>query len=142
MADAHPQGARPFARAQYVDKFRSLADGVPEVLRQLTRRLTGQLRAADTVSRHGGEEFLVALPGLGLREACAAIDNARAVLARQVLRRADDGASLGRVRFSWTVWQTRMRGCRVVRKTRSTAVKSLRSAGLIRASVQAFILVR
>ena len=30
VADAHPQGARPFARAQYVDKFRSLADGVLE----------------------------------------------------------------------------------------------------------------
>ncbi|WP_199554285.1 GGDEF domain-containing protein [Sandaracinobacteroides hominis] len=61
------------------------------------RRLAGE---AGFAARHGGEEFLVALPGLGLREACAAIDNARAVLARQVLRRADDGASLGRVSFS------------------------------------------
>src|SRR5699024_5337402 len=30
LADAHPHGARPFARAQYVDKFRTLADGVIE----------------------------------------------------------------------------------------------------------------
>ena len=28
VADAHPAGARPFARAQYVEKFRRLADGV------------------------------------------------------------------------------------------------------------------
>ncbi|PKW16730.1 MmgE/PrpD family protein [Saccharopolyspora spinosa] len=28
VADAHPAGARPFAREQYVAKFRSLADGV------------------------------------------------------------------------------------------------------------------
>ncbi|WP_394214384.1 MmgE/PrpD family protein [Brachybacterium vulturis] len=28
VADAHPQGARPFAREQYVHKFRSLADGL------------------------------------------------------------------------------------------------------------------
>ncbi|NEM91482.1 MmgE/PrpD family protein [Galbitalea soli] len=28
VADAHPLGARPFARAQYVHKFRTLADGV------------------------------------------------------------------------------------------------------------------
>lgn len=28
VADAHPLGARPFARAQYVSKFRELADGV------------------------------------------------------------------------------------------------------------------
>ncbi|UQN31143.1 MmgE/PrpD family protein [Brachybacterium kimchii] len=30
VADAHPQGARPFAREQYVQKFRSLAEGVVE----------------------------------------------------------------------------------------------------------------
>jgi 2-methylcitrate dehydratase len=30
VADAHPLGARPFARAQYVQKFRTLADGVLE----------------------------------------------------------------------------------------------------------------
>ncbi|MGP5682226.1 MmgE/PrpD family protein [Brachybacterium alimentarium] len=28
VADAHPLGARPFARAQYIQKFRSLADGL------------------------------------------------------------------------------------------------------------------
>jgi 2-methylcitrate dehydratase len=28
VADAHPQGARPFGRAQYIDKFHTLADGL------------------------------------------------------------------------------------------------------------------
>ena len=28
VADAHPRGARPFGRAEYITKFRSLADGV------------------------------------------------------------------------------------------------------------------
>ncbi|WP_101652279.1 MmgE/PrpD family protein [Brevibacterium ihuae] len=28
VADAHPHGARPFARANYVEKFRTLADGI------------------------------------------------------------------------------------------------------------------
>ena len=28
VADAHPLGARPFGRAQYIDKFRILAEGV------------------------------------------------------------------------------------------------------------------
>ena len=27
-SDAHPLGARPFARAQYIQKFRTLAEGV------------------------------------------------------------------------------------------------------------------
>ncbi|MCU1480274.1 MAG: 2-methylcitrate dehydratase [Subtercola sp.] len=30
VADAHPLGARPFARKQYIEKFRTLADGVLE----------------------------------------------------------------------------------------------------------------
>ena len=30
VADAHPQGARPFAREQYIGKFRSLAEGLVE----------------------------------------------------------------------------------------------------------------
>ena len=28
VADAHPLGARPFAREQYINKFRTLADGL------------------------------------------------------------------------------------------------------------------
>ena len=28
VADAHPLGARPFARADYIGKFRTLAEGV------------------------------------------------------------------------------------------------------------------
>ncbi|EOM75481.1 MmgE/PrpD family protein [Rhodococcus rhodnii] len=34
VADAHPLGARPFAREQYVDKFRILAEGVIEPAEQ------------------------------------------------------------------------------------------------------------
>jgi 2-methylcitrate dehydratase len=30
VADAHPAGARPFSRDQYIAKFRSLADGILE----------------------------------------------------------------------------------------------------------------
>lgn len=34
VADAHPRGARPFARADYVSKFRSLAEGVVDPAEQ------------------------------------------------------------------------------------------------------------
>lgn len=68
------------------------------------RRVAGEQALA---GRHGGEEFLVLLPGLGLHEAAAALDSCRAILARQVLRRADDGASLGRITFSAGVSQMR-----------------------------------
>ncbi|WP_066905868.1 2-methylcitrate dehydratase PrpD [Millisia brevis] len=34
VADAHPLGARPFAREQYIDKFRTLAEGVIEPAEQ------------------------------------------------------------------------------------------------------------
>ena len=34
IADAHPLGARPFARAQYIEKFRTLAEGIVSVAEQ------------------------------------------------------------------------------------------------------------
>jgi diguanylate cyclase len=75
-----------------------------EVLRCVATHLQTHARRGagerGMAGRYGGEEFLVALPGLGLAEAAAALDNARAILARQVLRKADDGQSLGRVSFS------------------------------------------
>ncbi|MEU3275366.1 MmgE/PrpD family protein [Saccharomonospora sp. NPDC006951] len=43
VADAHPAGARPFAREQYIAKFRTLADGVIEE--------ADQNRFLETVSR-------------------------------------------------------------------------------------------
>ncbi|OXM51302.1 MmgE/PrpD family protein [Amycolatopsis alba] len=62
VADAHPAGARPFAREQYVAKFRTLADGVIA--------LADQDRFLDTVTRLGeldaAEVAGIALPaGLG-----------------------------------------------------------------------------
>jgi 2-methylcitrate dehydratase len=51
VADAHPLGARPFARQQYVAKFRTLAEGVVAEAEQarfleLTARL-GELTPAE-----------------------------------------------------------------------------------------------
>ena len=53
LADAHPQGARPFAREQYIEKFTTLADGVVSA--------SEQQRFLDTVQRLGelsGDELL------------------------------------------------------------------------------------
>lgn len=75
-----------------------------EVLRCVAGHLAAHARQAAGeaafAGRQGGEEFVVVYPGLALGAALAAMDSARARLARQVLRRADDGASLGRVSFS------------------------------------------
>ncbi|MFW0796027.1 2-methylcitrate dehydratase PrpD [Gordonia sp. CPCC 205515] len=46
VADAHPLGARPFARDQYVGKFRSMADGVVDAAEQ-DRFLTAAAQLAD-----------------------------------------------------------------------------------------------
>ncbi len=55
VADAHPLGARPFGREQYVAKFRTLADGVVDPAEQdrfldaataAARADAGELRSA------------------------------------------------------------------------------------------------
>ena len=92
-----------------IDHFKRMNDrwghGIgDEVLRCVATHLQAHAKRSAgegaMAGRHGGEEFLVMLPGLGLAEAAAALDSARAILARQVLRKADDGQVLGRVSFS------------------------------------------
>jgi 2-methylcitrate dehydratase len=60
VADAHPAGARPFNRGQYVAKFRTLADGViaPDVQNRFLEAVT---RLPDL---DAGELAAVALPGV------------------------------------------------------------------------------
>lgn len=74
-----------------------------EVLRCIGGHLANHAKKAGNgaiAGRQGGEEFLMLLPGMSLQQAAAAIDAARAQLVRQVIRRATDGASLGRISFS------------------------------------------
>jgi 2-methylcitrate dehydratase len=60
VADAHPAGAHPFNRGQYVAKFRTLANGViaPEVQNRFLAAVT-QLPDLDA-----GELAALALPGI------------------------------------------------------------------------------
>lgn len=85
-----------------------------EVLRCVGGHLghcAARLGKGAVAGRHGGEEFLMVMPGLLLQQAAAAVDQARAQLARQVIRRATDGASLGHISFSAGVAARRPADC-------------------------------
>lgn len=73
-----------------------------EVLRYMGTFLAHCLRGRPEsfVGRYGGEEFIAAFPGVALGPACSAVEAIRSALARQVVRRASDGARLGRLSFS------------------------------------------
>ncbi|MDR5699419.1 MmgE/PrpD family protein [Agromyces aerolatus] len=59
VADAHPLGARPFARADYVRKFRTLADGVLEAA-EIERFLGLAERLPELTAAEVGELNIVA----------------------------------------------------------------------------------
>ncbi|HIZ37974.1 MAG TPA: MmgE/PrpD family protein [Candidatus Ruania gallistercoris] len=63
MADAHPLGARPFAREQYVAKFHTLADGVAEP-EEVSRFLEVVGRAEDLAPEGLFGLHITAAPGL------------------------------------------------------------------------------
>jgi diguanylate cyclase (GGDEF)-like protein len=105
-ADGEPgtaagQGALTVAMLD-IDHFKAINDtyGHPvgdQVIRALAWLLKGRLRSSDLIGRYGGEEFLIALPGVSLEQAIAVIDRIRSDFA--ALPHAHPGGAL-RATFS------------------------------------------
>jgi len=69
-----------------IDRFKSVNDRFGHsigdlALRMFAERLQSNLRGVDLIARMGGEEFLIALPGVNLSAACAAAERLRSVAA-------------------------------------------------------------
>lgn len=65
-----------------IDRFKSINDnyGHPvgdQVIRSIAWLLRGRLRNSDLVGRYGGEEFILALPGISIDRACELINKIR-----------------------------------------------------------------
>jgi diguanylate cyclase (GGDEF)-like protein len=65
-----------------IDHFKSVNDafGHPvgdQVIRSLAWLLKGWLRASDVIGRYGGEEFIIAMPGVDVSEARSVLDGIR-----------------------------------------------------------------
>lgn len=79
----------------YNDKFGHTAGDI--VLKKISRITTDSLKGSNSViSRFGGEEFCVILPGIGKLEACDIADNLRGQIEREktVLRRQETHVSV------------------------------------------------
>ncbi|NUP60428.1 MAG: MmgE/PrpD family protein, partial [Pseudarthrobacter sp.] len=63
VADAHPLGARPFARAQYVNKFRTLAAGLVEEA-EIERFLAAVERLPELAAGELDQLNITAAPGV------------------------------------------------------------------------------
>jgi 2-methylcitrate dehydratase len=73
VADAHPLGARPFAREQYINKFRTLAAGLVEekeidrfldAAARLPELAAGELDQLNIAAARGVIDFAAAPKGL------------------------------------------------------------------------------
>jgi len=80
---ALPTGSRLAVAMIDIDHFKSVNDayGHPvgdQVIRSLAWLLKGWLRGTDAIGRYGGEEFIVAMPGVSAHEARGVLDGIRA----------------------------------------------------------------
>jgi diguanylate cyclase (GGDEF)-like protein len=83
MVEQTPAGGALTVAMIDIDHFKSINDtyGHPvgdQVIRGLAWLLKGRLRSVDLIGRYGGEEFMVALPGVPLQQAAPVIDRIRA----------------------------------------------------------------
>ena len=92
VADEAARTGQPFALMMLdLDRFKTVNDTFghrvgDEVLIETARRLVSNLREIDLVARHGGEEFLIAMPETGLTAARAAAERLRRVIAETPFR--------------------------------------------------------
>lgn len=86
IAEASQAGDQPFAvMVLDLDRFKAVNDihghaAGDQVLIETARRLAGSLREIDLLARIGGEEFLVAMPGTGPRQARRVAERLRRVI--------------------------------------------------------------
>ncbi len=74
IADAHPLGARPFKRADYINKFRTLADGIVDISEQNRFIATVERLTSLKPDELGGLNFSVAPDRLGAPAASGIFD--------------------------------------------------------------------
>ncbi|MEO6530821.1 MAG: MmgE/PrpD family protein, partial [Specibacter sp.] len=63
VADAHPLGARPFAREQYINKFRTLASGLVEEA-EINRFIAAAENLPNLAAGELGQLNIAAAPGV------------------------------------------------------------------------------
>jgi two-component system cell cycle response regulator len=99
IAQASDTG-QPFALMLLdLDRFKSVNDTYghivgDEVLIETARRLRDNVREVDLLVRHGGEEFLIALPATDFDAASAAAERLRRVIAEAPVRSASQGTDV------------------------------------------------
>lgn len=82
MVEQTPAGGALTVAMIDIDHFKAINDtyGHPvgdQVIRGLAWLLKGRLRSVDLIGRYGGEEFMIALPGVALQQAAPVIDRIR-----------------------------------------------------------------
>lgn len=109
---------QPFAVMMLdLDRFKDVNDTYghrvgDDVLVETAHRLLANLREIDLVARHGGEEFLVAMPETGLAAARTAAERLRRVIAEAPMRSASQGAEVTvTVSIGVTVWDGSQVAC-------------------------------
>lgn len=88
LARAQRRGSSVSCMMIDVDLFKEVNDsfghlGGDEVLRELARRVDGQIRASDTAARFGGDEFAILLPDTDLTAAVMLAERIREVTCAQ-----------------------------------------------------------
>lgn len=91
-----------------IDHFKAINDKHghligDRVLRQLGKIMSTRTRATDIVTRYGGEEFAILLPGTEFQHTQLVAEKLRSSVQKIYMRRTDTGKHIGRITASFGV---------------------------------------
>ncbi|MCB5409861.1 diguanylate cyclase domain-containing protein [Pseudogemmobacter faecipullorum] len=91
-----------------IDRFKQVNDihghaAGDLVLTEVVQRLSATLRAGDLLARIGGEEFLIALPGTGAREASSVAERLRRLISDRPFELGEEGPDRAPGRLDLTI---------------------------------------
>jgi len=116
-----------------IDRFKATNDTYGHlagdaVLRETSKRMRDSVRSYDTVGRYGGEEFLIVVPGCGMKEIVDLAERLRVCVAKEPIR-VEQGDIFATISLGVAIRENELKDSEALLRAADEALYSAKHAG-------------